>query len=401
MNKSLGRLALFGGKPVRTTYLPYGRQSLGKEEIQKVVQVLRSDWITTGPVVQKFEQNFAKQVGAKYAVSVNSGTAALHIGCLALGLKPGDEVITTPMTFVATANAILYCGAKPVFVDIDPVTLNINPDLIESKITRKTVGILPVHFAGHPCKMDAIFRIACKHSLWVLEDAAHAVGGKYKNKKIGSLSDVTIFSFHPVKNITTGEGGMVVTNKKSLYEELLMYRTHGIRQNAWIRRGVKGDWHYDMEALGFRFNMTEMQAALGLCQLKKLASFQRSRQRIVSFYNKSFKSMLEWELPQKKNGVVHSWHLYQIRWQLNKLVPRDQIMKALRAENIGVNLHYKPVYAHSYYQKHFKLKKRDFPVTEKVAQQLVSLPLFPTMTQKDCLDVVKAIKKVTAYYAKC
>ncbi len=395
MNKKTAKekLALNGGTPVRSSYLPYGHQSFGKEEIQKIVQVLHSDWITTGPVVKEFEEKFAKEVGAKYAVAVNSGTAALHIACLSLGLKPGDEVITTPLTFVASSNAVLYCGGTPVFADIEPDTYNLNPVQIKKKITKRTKGIIPVHFAGHPCEMGAIRDLAKKQGLWVLEDAAHALSAKYRGKKIGSLSEATIFSFHPVKNITTGEGGMVTTNSASLYQQLLLYRTHG------IERSTVNDWIYDMKFLGYRFNMTEMQAALGVCQLKKLPSFQQSRRKIVSFYQEHFSQMLEWKIPQERKEVVSSWHLYPIQWNLSKRVSRDQVMRALRAENIGVNFHYKPVYAHSYYQKRFKIQKTDFPIVEKVTSQLISLPLFPKMTRKDGLDVVRAVKKVTTHYA--
>ena len=394
MNKKviIEKLALNGGKPIRSSYLQYGHQSFGKEEIQKVVQVLHSDWITTGPVVKEFEEKFAKEVGAKYAVTVNSGTAALHIACLSLGLKPGDEVITTPLTFVASSNAVLYCGATPIFADIEPETYNIDPDQIQKKITKKTKGILPVHFAGHPCEMEAIHYLAKKYGLWVLEDAAHALSAQYQGRKIGSLSEATIFSFHPVKNITTGEGGMVTTNNLNLQKKLLLYRTHG------IERSHQNDWIYDMRFLGYRFNMTEMQAALGICQLKKLKSFQTSRQKIVSFYQKNFAQMPEWQIPNQKEEVVSSWHLYPIQWKLAKKVSRDQVIRALRAENIGANFHYKPVYAHSYYQKRFKIKKTDFPIAEKVTSQLISLPLFPKMTRQDVLDVVRAVKKVTAHY---
>ena len=399
-NKKVESLALFGGEPVRKSYLPYAHQWFDQKEIHKVINVLKSEWVTTGPIVREFESKFANYVDAKYAVSVNSGTAALHISCLSLGLKPNDEVITTPFTFIATSNAILYCGAKPVFVDIEPDTLNLDPNKIKKSITRKTKGIIPVHFAGHPCEMDEIRYIAKKYGLWILEDAAHAFSAKYKKNKIGSLSQSTIFSFHPVKNITTGEGGMVATNDSKFYQKLMMYRTHGIQKDAWTRKGSRGDWYYNMELLGYRYNMTELQAALGICQLAKIGMFQKRRRIIVNKYNKEFSKLSEWMLPVERKHVISSWHLYILRQSPNfsRQVTHNQLIRAIRAENVGVQLHYKPIYYHPYYKKRFHIKKGSFPVCEDNYRRIITLPLFPKMSIKDAGDVIRSIRKVTKYY---
>ncbi len=392
--------ALEGGTPVRETFLPYATQWIGEEEKREVLSVLDSEWLTTGPKVKQFEEDIAKYVGAKYAIALNSGTAALHCCVGALDLEPGDEVITTPFTFLATANVIVYVGATPILVDIDPVTCNIDPEEIRKKITSRTKAIIPVHYGGQPCNMDEIRAIAQEHNLAVIEDAAHALSAEYKGKRIGALSDMTIFSFHPVKNITTAEGGIITTNDERLAKLCVMHRTHGITKEAMERYGKNADWGYDMQRLGHRYNMTEFQAALGIAQLKKLERFQKRREEIVAQYNNSFAD-LPLVLPQVSSDVKNAWHLYYIRIKPNMLrVDRNNIIKALKAENLGVNVHYIPIHLHSYYQKNYGCKKSDFPKTEEVYENIITLPLFPKMSEQDVQDVINGVKKVVEYYKR-
>jgi dTDP-4-amino-4,6-dideoxygalactose transaminase len=348
-----------------------------------------------------FEENFNKYIGSKYAVSVNSGTAALHISTSAIDINPGDEVISTPLTFVASVNCVVYRGGTPIFADIKKDTYNIDPNEIKKKITPKTKAIIPVHFAGQPCDMEEIIEIADENNLFIIEDAAHAVDAEYKGKKIGNISNLTCFSFHPVKNITTAEGGMVTTNDESLYEKLLMFRTHGITRDAEKRFGKSGDYKYDMQYLGFRYNLSELHAALGIHQIEKLQSFQNRRREIVEIYYKELQSLEEITLPFQKKDIKNSWHLYVIQLNTEKLkVDRDHIFNALREENIGVNVHYIPVHYHSFYQKYFGLKKGILPNVEWLFPRLLTIPLFPKMSEDDVNDVISALKKVLTYYKK-
>lgn len=393
--------AIEGGKPVRENFLPYGTQWLDEKEINEVIDSLKSNWITTGPKMRLFEEKFKEFKGSKFAVAVNSGTAALHVSTSSINIKPGDEVITTPLTFVASANCIVYRSGTPIFADIKKDTYNINPNEIKKKITSKTKAIIPVHFTGQPCDMDEITEIAEENNLYVIEDAAHAVDAEYKGKKIGNISDLTVFSFHPVKNITTAEGGMVLTNDYELYEKLLMFRTHGISKNAVNRFGKSGDYYYDMQYLGFRYNLSELHACLGIHQMSKLESFQKRRREIVELYNKELNDLEEIILPYVKKEVKHSWHLYVIQLNLERLkVDRDHIFRALREENIGVNVHYIPVHYHSYYENKFGLKKGILPNVEWLFPRLLTIPLFPRMSDDDVNDVVNALKKVIYYYKK-
>ncbi|HEC39577.1 hypothetical protein LCGC14_0577380 [marine sediment metagenome] len=393
--------AIEGGKPVRKEYLPYGTQWLNEKEINEVVDSLKSSWITTGPKMRLFEENFKKFKGSKYAVAVNSGTAALHISTSSININPGDEVITTPMTFVASANCVVYRGGTPVLADIKNNTYNIDPDEIRKKITPKTKAIIPVHFAGQPCDMDEICEIAEEHNLFIIEDAAHAIDAEYKNKKIGNISDLTTFSFHPVKNITTAEGGMVTSNNEDLYEKLLMFRTHGISKDAVKRFGKEGGFYYDMQYLGFRYNLSELHSSLGIHQLDKLKAFQSRRREIVRIYNKELGSIEGIKIPYVKRNIKHSWHLYVIQLDLEKLnVDRDHIFKALREENIGVNVHYIPVHYHSYYQEKFGLKRGILPNVEWLFPRIITIPLFHKMSDNDAYDVINALEKVIKYYRK-
>ncbi len=393
--------AIEGGKPIRKEFLPYGTQWLDEKEIDEVVDSLKSNWITTGPKMRKFEEKFKQFKGSKYAVAVNSGTAALHISTSSINIKPGDEVITTPMTFVASANCVVYRGGTPIFADIKKDTYNIDPKEIEKKITKKTKAIIPVHFTGQPCDMDEIREIAMNHDLYVIEDAAHAIDGEYKGKKIGNISDLTTFSFHPVKNMTTAEGGMVTTNNEEINEKLLMFRTHGISKDAKKRFGKSGGFFYDMQYLGFRYNLSELHASLGIQQLGKLESFQKRRRELVKIYNKELIDIDEITIPFVKKNIKHSWHLYVIQIDLNKLkVDRDHIFRALREENIGVNVHYIPVHYHSYYKKKFGLKRGILPNVEWLFPRILTIPLFPRMSNDDVYDVINALEKVIKYYRK-
>jgi len=345
-------LAISGGKSVRNKFLPYAHQWIDDEDINSVVEVLKSDWITQGPKIKEFEEAIAKFTGAKYAAALSSGTAALHAACFVAGITPGDKVITTPITFAASSNCILYLGGKPVFADIKEDTYNIDPEEIEKKVTNKTKAIIPVDFAGQPADLNEIYEIAKERNLIVIEDASHALGAEYKGKKIGSISDMTIFSFHPVKPITTGEGGMVVTNNKGFYEKLLMFRTHGITKNKVKLIKNEGPWYYEMQELGYNYRITDFQCVLGISQLKKLDKFIGQRREIVKRYNEAFKNIEEIIVPYEKPEVKSTWHLYVIRLELDKLrTTRKEIFEALRAENIGVHVHYIPVYYHPYYQK--------------------------------------------------
>ena len=385
------RLALDGGKPVRDTFLPYGRQWLGAEEEKRVLEVLRSDWVTTGPVTKEFEEKFGRFVGAKHAVSCHTGTAALHLAVSAAGIAPKDEVVTTPFTFAATSNAVLYRGGTPVFADIQPDTKNLDPAKAAKVVTRKTKALLPVHFAGHPCDLDELHETARERDLVVIEDAAHAVSAEYRGRRIGALSDLTVFSFHPVKNMTTGEGGMVTTDSDGLAELLRAYRAHGVTTDPEKRFGKEGGHFYEMRHLGHRFYMTEMQAALGVCQLGKLEAFQRRRREIVAFYDRALADLQGVRLPARRPHVKHAWHLYTI--ELDGF-DRDAIFAAMRAENIGVNVHYIPVPFHPYYRERFGFRRGTFPRAERAYRRILTLPLFPRMTDADAGDVVTALRKV-------
>ncbi|MCY9032983.1 UDP-4-amino-4,6-dideoxy-N-acetyl-beta-L-altrosamine transaminase [Bacillus inaquosorum] len=396
---SENKLAITGGKPVRDSYLPYGRQWLDEEDIQSVVDVLRGDYLTTGPTIDLFEQKVAEYAGSSYAVAFSSGTAALHAACFAAGISQGDEVITTPITFAASANCILYMGAKPVFADIDPLTYNIDPDSIEKLITPKTKAIIPVDFTGQPVNHDRIQKIAKANNLIVIEDAAHALGASYKGEKIGSISDMTMFSFHPVKHITTGEGGMITTNNKTYYEKLLQFRSHGITRDPKKLTQDHGSWYYEMHFLGFNYRMTDIQASLGISQLKKVDDFIETRNHLARIYNEKLKTISHIHLPSQDAASTSSWHLYIINLKLDQLKGnRDDIFNAMQQENIGVNVHYIPVYLHPYYQR-LGYQVGLCPNAENFYKGIITLPLFQSMNEKDADDVIKALKKVVDFYS--
>jgi perosamine synthetase len=393
-------LAVDGGTPVRKTLLPYGRQSIGEDDIQAVVDVLRSDWLTTGPKVGEFEKAFAAWIGAKHAVSFSSGTAALHGAAFAAGLKLGDEAITTPLTFAATANCVLYQGSTPVFADVSDDTLNLDPEKVAAAITPHTRALLPVDYAGHPADMDALLELAARHGMVVIEDACHALGAELGRRRTGSIADMTVFSFHPVKHVTTGEGGMVTTNRPGFAETLRRFRNHGISSDARQRQS-EGQWHYEMVLLGFNYRLTDVACALGLSQLQKLEINLSRRRQIAACYAAAFGDLAGVTLPAVRAGANPAWHLYPIRLNLDKLTAdRAQIFRALRAENIGVNVHYIPVHLHPYYRDRFGYHGGEFPVAEDAYQRLISLPMFHGMSDGDVEDVIRAVRRVIGHHAR-
>jgi perosamine synthetase len=387
-------LAIHGGQPVRKTLLPYGHQSIDESDVQAVVDTLRSDWLTTGPKVVEFEEAFAAWVGAKYAVSFSSGTAALHAAAFAAGLKPGDEAITSPLTFAATANCVLYQGATPVFADVSADTLNLDPQGAASRITPRTRAILPVDYAGHPADLAAILEMAERHRLVVIEDACHALGAEYRKRRVGSIAHLTVFSFHPVKHLTTGEGGMVTTENPDFAETLRRFRNHGISSDA-RQRQAEGQWHYEMVLLGFNYRLTDIACALGIQQLKKLELNVARRRQIAARYTTAFRDLPGVLRPQIRGDVSPAWHLYPIRLELGKLsAGRGEVFRALRAENIGVSVHYIPVHRHPYYRDRFGYKGGEYPVAEAAYERLISLPMFYGMGDDDVEDVILAVSKV-------
>ena len=371
-------------------YIPYGRQYVDDEDIEEVVKVLKSDFLTTGPVIEEFEKKVADYVGAKYAVAVANGTAALHSACYAANIGKGDEVITTPITFADSSNCAYYCGAVPVFADIDPKTYNIDPSDVEKKITDRTKAIIAVHFTGQPCDMERIHEIANKHGLIVIEDAAHALGAVYEGKKVGSLSEMTTFSFHPVKHITTGEGGMVLTNHQELYERLKLFRTHGITREEHLLRKNDGPWYYEQLDLGYNYRITDIQCALGISQMKKLPYFLERRKEIAERYQEAFADCDNIQCPYQKPGCENAWHLYVIRIKGGK---RKEVFEKLREAGIGVNVHYIPVYQHPYYQEH-GYKDISCPNAEQYYEEAISLPIYPALKEAEQEYVIETVQKI-------
>jgi perosamine synthetase len=370
-------------------YIPYGRQAIDESDIQAVVNVLKSDFLTTGPEVERFEQDVADYVGARYAVAVSNGTAALHAACFAAGIGECDEVITSPITFAASANCALYCGARPVFADIKKDTYNIDPQDIEKKITDRTKAIVAVHFTGQPCEMDAIHDIADRHHLTVIEDAAHALGAEYKKRRIGGLSDLTTFSFHPVKHITTGEGGMILTNDEELYKKLVLFRSHGITRNPQMMTGTEGGWYYQQLCLGYNYRITDFQCALGSSQFKKINSFISRRKELAARYDEAFRDCENIVVPYQHEGCDNSWHLYVIQV---KNVERKQVYDFLQAAGIGVNVHYIPVYRHPYYQEN-GYRNVCCKNAEEVYAHMISIPMYASLKNEEQDYVIKKVKE--------
>ncbi len=374
-------------------FLPFSRPAIDQETIDEVVACLKSGWITTGPRVKKFEEDLQSYCSVPYALALSSATAGLHLVFAALELKPGDEVITTPMTFAATLNTIVLTGGKPVCVDVEPGTYNMDMARLEKAVTKHTRAIMPVHFAGLPVDLDPLYEIAKKHNLRVIEDAAHAIGTEYKGRRIGSFGDVQVFSFHPNKNMTTGEGGCVVTRDQKMAEAVTLLRFHGMDREAWNRFGKKGSQHYEIIAPGYKYNMMDIQAALGLHQLKQLDGFIRRRTELALRYQKLLAGWPELSLPRTPAySHLHAWHLYTplINPDAAKM-DRDAFMQGLKDRNIGTGLHYRAVHLYPYYREHFGFKRGDFPNAEAISDRIVSLPLFPLMTDADQDRVIAAM----------
>ena len=391
--------AIEGGKPIRENFLPFAQPWITEEEIDEVAKVLRSGWLTTGPKVLEFESRFKEYIGSKEAIAVNSCTGGLHISIAVLGIGQGDEVITSPFTFASTANVVILRGAKPVFADIRKDTFNIDPEKIKDLITNRTKAIIPVHYGGQPCDMDPIMETAKHHNLYIIEDAAHAVGAEYKGKRIGTIGDLTSFSFYPTKNMTTGEGGMITTEDEGLANEMRKWRLHGMSNDAWKRYERTGSWYYEIEHAGFKYNMMDLQAAMGLVQLRKLDSFIETRQKYAHYLTEKLSSLPELQLPVEREDVKRAWHLYSILVNPEMLkIDRGKFIKALAAENIGTSVHFIPLHLHPFYREAFGYKMGDFPNAEYVYDRLISLPLYPKMSMDDQSDVVRAVTKIIEYY---
>ncbi|MFC1624239.1 UDP-4-amino-4,6-dideoxy-N-acetyl-beta-L-altrosamine transaminase [Candidatus Omnitrophota bacterium] len=371
-------------------YIPYARQSIDAKDIKAVIDALKSDYVTQGPKVREFEKRVADYCGAKYAVALNSGTSALHAACFAANIRAGDEVITSPISFAASSNCILYCGGTPRFADILEDTVTIDPDSIKKRINKKTKAIIPVDFAGHPAESEEIKNIANKYGVLVIEDAAHALGAEYKGNKIGSCrySDMAVLSFHAVKHITTGEGGKVLTNSRNFYDKLVMFRSHGITRDRHklIGKGKK-KWFYEMHFLGFNYRITDIQCALGLSQMDKLDNFIKRRREIACFYKEAFVDIEEITCLEEREDIVSSWHIFPIRVKKN----RDKVFDRLTAEKIGVNVHYIPIYLQPYYKK-LGYKKGLCPMAEKYYREAITLPLYPAMSDSQVRRVISVIK---------
>lgn len=381
---------------MRTTFLPFSTPTIDDAEINEVVDSLKSGWITTGPKVKRFEEAFRAYVGARFAIPLSSATAGLHLTLLALGIGEGDEIITTPMTFASTVSMIVLCGATPVLADIEPGTLNIDVSKVRDKISPRTKAIIPVHFAGQSCDMDPLFALAAQYDLKIIEDAAHAAGTEYKGKRIGSLKSISIFSFHPNKNITTGEGGMVCTVNETLAEEISLLKFHGMNREAWKRFAASGSPNYDIMLPGFKYNMMDIQAAIGIHQLPKLDSFIDKRREIAEFYNRELADLDELALPAyAPYKQRHAWHLYTPLIRIEQLtIGRDRFMEELKKHNIGSGLHYKAIHHHAWYRKNMPVTDNELPIASYASDRILSLPLFPKMTMEDAGDVVEAVKDI-------
>ena len=405
-------------------FIPFTLPFIGEEEKRKVLEVLESGWITTGPKVKQFEREFASFIGSKYAIAVNSCTAALHLALDAIGIREEDEIVIPTMTFAATAEVIRYFKARPVFVDIDPHSMNINPDKIEEILVRskesgvsrkrssRVKAIIPVHFGGLPCDMEAIIGIANRYNLKVIEDAAHSFPATYNGRMVGTIGDITCFSFYATKTITTGEGGMMTTDNDEYAERMRIMSLHGISHDAWKRYSSEGDWYYEIAAPGFKYNLTDIAAAIGLVQLKKAVSMCKRRQEIASVYNDAFRDIPEIEIPVNNaiggsengkmgNGTEHSWHLYVIKLNLEMLaIDRNQFIDELRERKIGTSVHFIPLHIHPYYRDTYGYKPQDFPIAYETYKRIISLPIYPKMTDDDVERVVEAILSVVKKYRK-
>jgi perosamine synthetase len=375
--------------------LPFHVPDLGEEEIAAVVEVIQSGWLTTGIKVKQFEEQFAAMIGTRHAIAVNSCTAALHLALEAIGVSEGDEVIVPTMTFAATAEVVTYLKAKPVLVDCTGDSLNIDPERIEKAITPRTKAIIPVHFAGHPCEMEAIGTIAQAHNLCVIEDAAHALPARYRGRMVGAISDITCFSFYATKNITTGEGGMIATNDAVVAARVRTMSLHGLSRDAWNRYTAQGSWYYEILYPGFKYNLTDIAAALGLAQLKKCERFWKARDRIAGLYDEGFSDIPEITRPHVAPHIQHAWHLYVIQLELDRLsIGRNEFIKRLQDARIGCSVHFIPLHLHPYYRDAYGYHPTDLPRANEVYQRIVSLPLYPRMTDADTDRVITVVRKI-------
>ena len=382
-------------------FVPFHLPAIEDEEISAVVETLRSGWLTTGQKVRQFEEHFAAQVGAEYAVATNSCTAALHVALEALGVQEGDEIIVPTMTFAATAEVVAYFKATPVLVDCDPITLNLDVAALSAKITRRTKAVIPVHFAGQPCDMQGILEVAASHGLAVVEDAAHAFPSSYRGKPVGALGDITCFSFYATKTLTTGEGGMATTNNQARAERMRRMTLHGITRDAWMRYSDAGSWYYEIGAPGYKYNLTDIAAAIGIEQLAKSGRFLEARRKIAAAYNSGFADLPELRLPLESPGSGHSWHLYVIQLDLHSLrISRNGFIEALKKSGVGASVHFIPLHLHPYYHSRFGFTPADFPVASEAFERIVSLPIYPRMTDADIRHVIESVRTIVAEYRR-
>ena len=380
---------------MRTSFLSFHKPQIGDEEISAVVETLRSGWLTTGPRVHEFENAFANYVGAANAVAVNSCTAALHLALDAIGLREGDEVLVPTMTFAATAEVVHYFKARPILVDCEPDTLNIDPANLERAISPRSRAIIPVHYAGHPCEMNRITEIARSHQLHVIEDAAHALPASYRGRMVGTLGNLACFSFYATKTLCTGEGGMVTTANAEYAGRVRTMSLHGISKDAWKRYSAEGSWYYEIVAPGFKYNMTDIAAALGLAQLAKCGRMREARRRIAGIYDQGLESLGKVATPVVRDGVEHAWHLYPMRLELEQLrISRDEFVAMMREHNIGTSVHFIPLHLHPYYRNTHQYRPQDFPNASDAYKRLVSLPIYPSMTNDDASDVIQAVRDI-------
>ena len=382
-------------KQLRPRFIPFHVPQIGADEIRAVVETLQSGWLTTGVKVKRFEEAFAQRLGVEHAIAVNSCTAALHLALEAVGIGEGDEVIVPTMTFTASAEVVLYLKAKPVLVDCLPGSFNIDPEQVAHAITSRTKAIMPVHFGGQPCDMEPILEIARRHKLYVIEDAAHALPAKYRDQTVGKIGDITCFSFYATKTITTGEGGMATTNKSEWAARMRMMSLHGISHDAWKRYAKEGSWYYEVLQPGFKYNLTDIGAAIGIEQLRKCDAFAAAREHIAAAYGRGFADLTEIRTPVCGPDLQHAWHLYVIELELGRLsISRDQFIEELRERGIGTSVHFIPLHLHPYYREAFGYTADDFPRASHIYQRIISLPIYPKMTEADVGQVVTAVRDV-------
>lgn len=386
---------------MKVTQVPFYRQSFGRDEIREIVDTVRSGWVTTGKKARLLEQNIAGYVNARHTMAVNSCTAAMHLLLLASGIGPGDEIVTTPYTFVATTEAILYTGATPVYCDIDYRTLNIDAETAADRITKKTRALLPVHIAGLPVHMDGFLRLSRDNKIKLFDDAAHALGAEYKGRKIGNIGDGSAFSFYATKNLTTGEGGMVATRHKRLAEKIKLLSLHAMSKSAWGRYSKGGQWRYDVLDLGYKYNMSDLAASLGLAQFGKFEKLQALRRRAAARYMKNLADVKEIMLPEVEDCSTHAWHLFMIRLRLDRLaIDRDRFIHELNRHNIGTSVHFIPLFLQSHYRRHLKLDKRDFPNAYRAYREVITLPFFPGLKPQEIDYVCGVVRKICAAHAR-